>query len=64
MFGVTYLSIFFLAMTTDMKTDIMTAISQDERVYVTDARALHHILVKDQYEYEVTPMVREYAYIR
>ena len=30
--------------------------SQDEQLYVSDPLALHHIIVKDQYIYEETPM--------
>lgn len=30
-------------------------------MYVTDARALHHIVVKDQYAYEETSMFIEYV---
>lgn len=32
---------------------------KDEQVYVTDAKALHHIVVKDQYIYEETSMFIE-----
>lgn len=33
--------------------DLNEALPQSEELYVTDARALHHIVVKDQYAYEL-----------
>lgn len=35
-----------------MTWDLTVALPQNEELYVTDPRALHHIVVKDQYAYE------------
>lgn len=35
--------------------------SKAEQLYVSDPRALHHILVKDQYTYQETGMFLAYA---